>query len=443
MEARPVLRDIGTNSPSVKRQKLSNAIVQPTRQDHRHEVSNNLSDWQRSWRRIMRESVIYFDSNDISTGEYSSIKKKEKEKAIKLFTQVGATIQQFFDHRVTIVVSRRDKTDLPKNMLQNQSHLKFWNYEKVFRFLKNLGEITSPVQNLQKNAKHLSSLLYDEKLHGPNDRDPNAKRDDYYYFKYPYFFVFDLRNVTRPIAIREWKIKDLTANGKRPWPHMHLSTYGRSPFLADPADIQLPRKVERRKLRDLQNKTYRNKLRMVYNNCGPDYMSNTLTDESEDESDSTLCERENVPSMPPPLAEKALAISRQPSLISNKFMEVTKRDNFEIQASGFNGSTNVSQQSTEVQTKNGLAPTGSSVASKQVNSLSKKVIVRKQKLSNAQLAKAKPKVAGYCENCRIHFDDFEEHIESGKHRSFALEDSNFRDIDDLIDKLNDNIAFKT
>lgn len=441
MEAtRQALRDIGTNSPSVKRQKLSHHSAHTTRHEQRHESTNNLSDWQKSWRRIMRESVIYFDSNDVATGEYSTVKKAEKEKAVKSFTQVGATIQPFFDHNVTIVVTRRNKTDLPKNMLSYEQGLKVWNYEKVFRFLKNLGEITSPQLNKQ-NVRHLSSLLHDEKLHGPNDRDPNAKRDDFTYFKHPYFFVYDVRQITRPVAIREWKIKDTS---RRPWPHMHASTYGRSPFLADPADIQLPKKIARRKARDEQNKSYRQKLRLIYDEFDPKVTGNPFSDDSDVESDSTLCDRETIENMPPPQPENGFGLSRQPSLISNKFMEITKRDNFEIQASGFNGSTNVSQQSAEVQTKNGLAPIGSSVASKQVNSLTKKLIVRKQQkqLSNTQINKNKPKVAGYCENCRIHFDDFDEHIESGKHRAFAMEKANFRDIDELINKLNDNIAFK-
>lgn len=436
---RQALRDIGTNSPSVKRQKISHNVVHTTKHEHRHETTSTLSDWQRSWRRIMRESVIYFDSNDVATGEYSTVKKAEKEKAIKSFTQVGATIQPFFDHNVTIVITRRNKADLPKNMLSYEQGLKVWNYDKVFRFLKNLGEITSPVQGIKQNARHLSSLLHDEKLHGPNDRDPNAKRDDFTYFKHPYFFVYDVRQITRPVAIRDWKLKDTS---KRPWPHMHPSTYGRSPFLADPADIQLPRKVERRRLRDEQNKSYRQKLRMVYEELDPNVINNSFSDDSDVESDSTLCDT-NV-NMPPPQPENGIALSRQPSLISNKVMEITKRDNFEIQASGFNGSTNVSQQSTEMQTKNGLAPTGSSVASKQVNSLTKKLIVRKQQkqMTTSHIARTKQKVAGYCENCRIHFEDFDEHIETGKHRSFGMDKNNFRDIDELINKLNDNIAFK-
>ncbi|KAG0684083.1 hypothetical protein C6P40_003507 [Pichia californica] len=39
---------------------------------------------------------------------------------------------------------------------------------------------------------------------------------------------------------------------------------------------------------------------------------------------------------------------------------------------------------------------------------------------------------GYCENCRVKYSDFSEHIWSDKHRSFAEDDSNFKHIDKLI-----------
>ncbi|GMF03106.1 unnamed protein product [[Candida] boidinii] len=44
--------------------------------------------------------------------------------------------------------------------------------------------------------------------------------------------------------------------------------------------------------------------------------------------------------------------------------------------------------------------------------------------------------AGYCENCRVKYDDFDDHILIGKHRQFATDDSNFSDIDKLIDEVN-------
>ncbi|GMF02310.1 unnamed protein product [[Candida] boidinii] len=44
--------------------------------------------------------------------------------------------------------------------------------------------------------------------------------------------------------------------------------------------------------------------------------------------------------------------------------------------------------------------------------------------------------AGYCENCRVKYDDFDDHILISKHRQFATDDSNFSDIDRLIDEVN-------
>ncbi|KAI7326278.1 hypothetical protein KC315_g7604 [Hortaea werneckii] len=42
---------------------------------------------------------------------------------------------------------------------------------------------------------------------------------------------------------------------------------------------------------------------------------------------------------------------------------------------------------------------------------------------------------GYCENCRDKFDDFDEHIQSRKHRKFAMTQDNWKELDELLGKL--------
>ncbi|KAL9057688.1 MAG: hypothetical protein Q9162_002162 [Coniocarpon cinnabarinum] len=49
-------------------------------------------------------------------------------------------------------------------------------------------------------------------------------------------------------------------------------------------------------------------------------------------------------------------------------------------------------------------------------------------------AKRDPK-PGYCENCRDKYEDFQEHIVSKKHQKFATSDDNWKELDDLLDKL--------
>jgi regulatory subunit for Cdc7p protein kinase len=380
----------------------------------------------------MRESVIYFDSNDPSVLDGG--KRKEKEQAIKMFTQVGASIQQFFDHTVTVVVSNRDKSELPPKMFAYSTALKFWKYEKVFRFLKHLGEVPSPEQS-SKSKQHLSSLLQDEKLHGTLDRDPLAKRDDFNYFKHPYFYVYDVRQVIKPVSLREWKTKE----EKRPWPHLNSSTYGHSLFTPDPANTHDPKKKERRRLRDEQNKRHRDRLKAIYSK---NLMFTSSSENSPNKHDYYSPENK----MPPPFAAgRVPLLSRQASFINNKFIESNKRDGFEIEASGYTGSTNVSGQSAEF-TRNGLVAPKSTVPSKQINHLQRKLIEKRSKLSNVATkdtaSNQKAKVPGYCENCRIHFNDFDEHCESQGHKSFAENDENFECIDELIDLLRDSIKNK-
>ncbi|KAK8233974.1 Dfp1/Him1, central region-domain-containing protein [Phyllosticta capitalensis] len=43
--------------------------------------------------------------------------------------------------------------------------------------------------------------------------------------------------------------------------------------------------------------------------------------------------------------------------------------------------------------------------------------------------------AGYCENCRDKFDDFDAHVVSRKHRKFALNQDNWSELDDLLSQL--------
>lgn len=50
-------------------------------------------------------------------------------------------------------------------------------------------------------------------------------------------------------------------------------------------------------------------------------------------------------------------------------------------------------------------------------------------------ARDEPKKAGYCENCRVKYDCFREHVRSSKHRRFALNPKNWADLDKLLERI--------
>lgn len=54
---------------------------------------------------------------------------------------------------------------------------------------------------------------------------------------------------------------------------------------------------------------------------------------------------------------------------------------------------------------------------------------RKTKADPGAKAEDRP---GYCENCRVKYDDFDDHIVSRRHRRFARDDKNFKDLDRLL-----------
>lgn len=238
---------------------VSNRSRQPVQVTHtkkRHSAGNRmigrqLRQWQLSWRRIMNVSVVYFEEN-------SRRHDRENARATAAFKNLGASIAKFFSDAVTIIISMRpyDKHgEYPEGdifRVARKKELKVWNYDKVFRFMRHLGE---PIPDDQPTRK-LSSLLQNEKLFGPNDRDPKAHRDDVKYFTNLYIYVYDLRQQMRPIAIREW-------GRNNDYPKLCKSTNGRSLFVEDShshSRSSVAKRHSRRMLYLNETKDYRSKL---------------------------------------------------------------------------------------------------------------------------------------------------------------------------------------
>lgn len=82
--------------------------------------------------------------------------------------------------------------------------------------------------------QQLERLLTKEKLHGPSDRDPTQKRHDYRYFAKGSFFVLveDMRGEVATIAAHEYPpIKERGDKGKAPWPILYCHPQSRGPFI--------------------------------------------------------------------------------------------------------------------------------------------------------------------------------------------------------------------
>ncbi|ODQ64421.1 hypothetical protein NADFUDRAFT_47608 [Nadsonia fulvescens var. elongata DSM 6958] len=456
--------------------------------------NHELREWQRQWKRIMTTSIFYFDGVDT----------KIKERAKSHLSLFDAKAAEFFDGQtVTHLVTRRSINEIEKlpsvDILYRAKELgiKIWTIEKLWRFLSNL--LDQPANVLARSnavTDNLSNLLKEEKLHGPTDRDPKAKRDDHVYFKGPYLLIWDYAHYYRPVMVKEYTKVNEPSQGS--WPQFRVTSAGRCPFVYDPNPdrryVESTRKVKCEQVQQITEKTVKHKLQAV----DAVVISETATDDS--------------------VADKETALSTQTTNISTTNNYHNNNDNshsgvssvsstlgrcsahhnhlhimnpnggtrfHEIVASGVNPSTLVSAIQSYAQSgdyhggaANGLGAVTAQVPSKEVNNLKKKLLEKQRphvintvsmntptnnsansannhnpttgggqgtveserrrrsatvvKKETMPVKELKP---GYCENCKDRFDDFEEHIKSRRHRKFAMDNRHFSDLDRLLRKV--------
>lgn len=467
----------------------------------RYLVKDEFVQWQVQWKDILKKSTIYLDT---SLDSFTSDRDKSRDFIKLNCFKFHAKVVDFFNSdEVTMIISKRqyDKSiKYPRSdIFCYGDRIRIWSFEKAVRFFGNLssktgGEAKKKVivgdkkrqktgQESQKLLKEnhllngqklagyyrnplyqknvnlrqtypstylkttsynrstqLSTLLTEEKLRGPNDRDPAVRVRNCYYFEYPYLYIFDLKQAYRPMITKEWNVKNYpNVRRKAPWAKFYPTFDGRCPFLTDvgSASLLLLRK-KRVKFND-SRKEYRKQLREIYQS------EDKQVDEGhvEDVTDNDSTETEDW---------------LQPMKINP---QTHKRSFFEMDASGVNLSNSQATNSLMAKTKNGLGAVRSHVTSKEFNSLKRRIYKdevdnsakpvniadkfkrpeedsKKEKKKDIVVKKveaAEVKRLGYCENCRIDFDLFHGHITSSKHREFAKEDKNFQEIDSFIQKL--------
>lgn len=214
MAAREPLRETTGNSTVSATTRVS---AGPAKRGEVRMEEQDLREWQRQWRRILARATVYFDCVD-----NQSISRVQPT-----LRNLGTTVDRFFSVKVTHVVTTRalDGKYPPGDVLHKAfaENMKVWTYEKLLRFLGYLLKKPT-VQQMQQQDK-LAVMLRQEKMLGPNDRDPTARREDYHYFKGPYILVWDPTSNYRPLMHKEYD--------KDGAPRLHLSSSSKCPFLED------------------------------------------------------------------------------------------------------------------------------------------------------------------------------------------------------------------
>lgn len=411
---------------------------QQSHQSHHHTVADsederNLRNWQRQWRRIMSTAKLYFDWVDTAS----------IDKVRPTLDDLGTEIDPFFSTEITHVVSKRvvaGKSYPPSDVLTraSQEGMKVWSYSKLLRFLAYLTGTTiadadaNPIGSVEQGQ--LSTMLQQEKYMGPNDRDPTARREDYYYFKAPYVLVWDPTHQHRPILYKEY-------SKNAPWPHLQIMPPGFSPFITEE-----------------EAKEIKVKLRDEVGNDNAKPLTETSTQEGNSIEADVKAAEKTIKDHQKAAYEDAEShqsnhnhgISFNPQPRHQKY--------YDLAASGINKSTSTSATRSNVystgdRSGNGLAPPGAH-PSREFNLLKKKALLKRDlppideqrnnhnSLRPSKVAKVEHqpeepekkerKRMGYCENCQVQFEKFDDHANSTKHLKYASDPQNFVKLDKWI-----------
>ncbi|CUS21466.1 LAQU0S03e03246g1_1 [Lachancea quebecensis] len=397
----------------------------------------DLLEWQTNWKRIMRrDTKIYFDTTEVADAKFKPDKRKELMR--RGFISLGAEITPFFDTNVTIVITQRAVKDcdrLPETDVlakASKRYMKVWNYDKAARFLKNLDVDLDALDTKTPAAPStLSNLLQNEKLYGPSDRDPKARRDDVHYFKYPHVYLYDLWQVWAPIITAEWRPQDFASPDRLPYPVVKPGTFGRCPFIGDGHCVESSAKrIIKRYKRDALNERYALHLRVLYQhsaeprnlafkeedsrplilphsfpNSHKSYQSLLRANQPIEESKNNRSPEPASAKSPAPVTLKppskaiwrapqlnqpALLLSRQDTEeLADDLCRKKSRIPQEIKASGVNPSNDGAAGP-----GNGLAPTKASVMNKNMKSLNRLVVDKKFANTSAGPAVESHAVAG-------------------------------------------------
>ncbi|WFD18561.1 Cdc7p-Dbf4p kinase complex regulatory subunit [Malassezia caprae] len=307
--------------------------------------------------------------------------------------------------------------------------MKIWRLEKLQNILQLLLADDGPAA-MGPERQGLSEMLLQEKLHGTTERDPHALRSDVHYFsKHSYYLlVTDATGEHRPVMIAEYDRNAPTeAHGKpAPWPVLHGDVEGRGLFVwVDPKERRrlaqqapsapsMHHSLRRTASLNLAG-ALRGPVAAPVGSATPTLMA----------SDNSLVLASTVASTTSTqvTSQHAGALGPHPDkrLLDMHWRLHTPVDAATRPVEGAPGSV--------VQHMLHLAEGGAEMPLRRSRSTGS--VAR----GASAVARVREKRPGHCENCRCRYDDFDEHTRSRRHRKFALDESNFVAIDELLQRV--------
>lgn len=143
---------------------------------------------------------------------------------------------------VILIVTFRSVEDTPTFDIVQKAlafERKVWSSEKLRSILERLAQPNQPSNSrsystVSSSQRPLTRLLEVERLHGTTERDPSQRRHDFRYFSKGSFFVLveDMRQDLATIHALEYPVtKSKDGSSRGAWPVLHCHPHSRGPFI--------------------------------------------------------------------------------------------------------------------------------------------------------------------------------------------------------------------
>ncbi|GAA5910676.1 hypothetical protein JCM5296_001689 [Sporobolomyces johnsonii] len=330
--------------------------------------------------------------------------------------------------------------------------LKIWHLEKLKLILSRINSHSPNKADpaLQRDPS-LPSLLRDEQLYGTRERDPFVPRSDMHYFssnKY-YLLVEDSTGEHRPIVIKEY---DKVRKHEDPsWPILYGGVEGRGgfykyegpPIVYEPRVPPPPQAAPPAAKNQLMAGFSTTAARAVAPNLRRSVSLQNVTREGQAGRESTS--KNAAPGGLHRRDSYIAASGNSQTITSNIASATSTRSGAAMQPNGsrFGNGTGpfvdkrlaiLSNRTVSMSMSGAGGSGGNRLASvKAQGKLKRSVSVDAGLNVKMPPPRDEPKKPGYCENCRIKYDDFKDHVISSKHRRFALNPKNWAELDLLLD----------
>ncbi|KAJ2840217.1 Cdc7p-Dbf4p kinase complex regulatory subunit [Coemansia erecta] len=428
-------------------------VLTPVSAEQQREQKARLAEWIYAYRRAFPSFVFYFEGIDETTVQRLAIPIRN----------LGAKVETFFSAQTVthVIVGHSDVTseNCGSNVvsLAKRFQLKIWDVVKLEKrvlglLLPGYNAMQMQGPSVQSAKRKLNEAFSAEKLYNMRHKTFEgasvAHCVDFYYFKYVYVLVEDATHLHRPAIMEDYRPPD--DGVEPPWPKLYMVPTGRCPFVQyeDPTTSS---KSEDTDGDDKENMTPEPMVPTPQLSktpasriCTPHrgaWTPTAVSAETERKPFAAVHGQTGnqmvTPTRPP--RNPAVTANLAPAglgIIDSNASGIVQSLGVTSTSTAFNmNAADPVMQRSLLQNLNGGRVTHLSRLEQPSGPRGRAPPVPRTKKTRApeRRARAAPR-PGYCENCRVKFDDMLDHVKTAQHRRFASNERNWVELDALLDR---------